>query len=74
MMEQTPKVVFGVTGKDVIFRHALRKPKLSSFFVGRKAILWVSFEVGDIQMVLGQLIHLRQKLPRPLDSFFLAGS
>lgn len=59
----TPEVVLGISGKDMVVRHALVQPVLACLGVGRQTILRVALEVSDVELVFRQLVDLSKKLP-----------
>jgi hypothetical protein len=73
MTRLTPKIIFGVSGDDLVFRDADIQPKLPRLEVRLEPILHVAFKVGNIQSVLVELKDVSQNVPRISNSIFLHG-
>lgn len=56
--QRTPKVIFRVARKNVIFENTLLHPVFANFKIWLKAILGVALKIGDIQSVLGKFVDL----------------
>ena len=52
----TPKVIFRVSRKDMVFENTLLYPVFANFKIRLKAILGVTLKIGDIQSVLWKFI------------------
>ena len=52
----TPKVIFRVAGKNMIFENTLLYPVFANFKIWLKAILGVALKIGDIQSVLRKFV------------------
>ena len=67
----TPEVVLGVARNDVVFGNASLQPVLLRLKIGFKTVLGITFEVGHVELLFGQLVDLSQEFPRVTDCFFL---
>ena len=65
-----PKIVLHVAREDALARHVLG-PDLPRLEVRGHALSLIALKVGDVEPVLGDLVHLGQQRPRPLDRFLL---
>ena len=65
-----PEVVLRVAGEDALGRQVLQ-PQLARLVVRREPELLVALEVGGVEAVGRQPVHLRHELPRPRDGVLL---
>jgi hypothetical protein len=56
----------------VVFGDTLIEPKLPSFVVGFKTIVWVTLKVRDIKAVRWKTVHFGEQLPGEPNDFFLS--
>ena len=59
----TPEVVLGIARNDMVLRDTSIQPVLLRLQIRLQAVLRVTLEVGHVELVFGQLVHLRQQLP-----------
>ncbi len=69
--ELTPEVILGISRDDVVLRDAGVQPILLCLEIWLQAVLGITLEIGDVEVVFGKLVDLRQELPRVGNGFFL---
>jgi hypothetical protein len=57
---RTPKVIFGVSGEDVVLRNANAPPDVPGLKVRLQTLLEVAFKVGHVESVFGELVNFGQ--------------